>query len=568
MKKPLLSELTLRQKIGQMLMSNQRDINRRLGDEWMTVRTEEEKKVIYEYEKWGTLRASPGGENRGMNDRLELNPNGGRQVFHEDSHEFGPWMKKQTELYEHIPYLISIDAERDGAGTHFDDLTKTCPPLAIAAANSEELTYKLGAAVGRELHCIGVNWRWAPVVDIANRYASSVMRNYSLNDVDTIVKYASATIRGTQSEGVATAAKHFPGGDRYSIRDTHFCPSVNSTKMDEWWDVQGKIWKGVIDAGVYSIMTSHTSWPACDDEKINGQYVPVTLSKKAVTDVLKGELGFKGVVLTDALEMNALIALAPYDELIVRMVNAGHDALLSTRLKTGDIIEAAVKDGRIPESRIDDACQRILDMKEKLGMFDCEYEYVSCVSDDVSPECREINKEIARRAVTLVRDRKNLLPVDKNKIKKVSIICSTHEEAFYDYQIPMLEKAFKDRGIEVYSQRRLDSDEEIRNIARDSDLIIYAAYVADHAPYGGMNLYGDECKTYFHAFTSGKEKSIGVSFGWPYIHYDIMEQCDTFVNAYGKSRELIEAFVESIFGEIEFKGKSPLKLEPDENHEW
>ena len=112
-------------------------------------------------------------------------------------------------------------------------------------------------------------------------------------------------------------------------------------------------------------------------------------------------------------------------------------------------------------------------------------------------------------------------------------------------------------------QRRVKNDAEMKEIDESSDLIIFAAYVAPHQPQGFMTLYAEECETYFYAFTAGREKSIGVSFGYPHMHFELMGNADTFINAYGTSPELMEAFVEAIFGEIPIVGKSPVKLYPD-----
>lgn len=565
MKKPLLSELTLREKIGQMFMAHQWDINRvSRGADWKTLRTTEEKRKLLEYEKFGIINAMPGAGCRGLNERLEnnlLNPNGSPS-YAEESEEHGIWLEEQSALYNKIPHLISADAERDGAGSVYTDLTVTCCPLAIGATNDEDLAFALGAAIARELRCVGINWRWAPVVDMYSRFSAGITRSYTPDDPDKMIKIANAHIRGVQSEGVAATAKHFPGNDGYEYRDSHFCPAMNSSTLEEWWAGQGKIFQGVIDGGVYSIMTSHKAFPAVDDEKINGQYVPVTLSKKVTTDLLKEKMGFKGVVITDAIEMNSLLSLMPYDELIIRMINAGNDAILGVFLNTGDIVVKAVEEGRISEDRINDACQRILDMKEKLGLFEDGYKGRCRIASEEAPKTRKINEEIARRAITLVRDRTNMLPFDKSKVKKVSVICSTHEDAFFEKDLLAFKKAFEDRGIAVYMQRRLKSNEELAEISKDSDIIIYAGYTNMHAPYGGPNLYGEECKTYLYAFTSGREKSVGVSFGYPYLHYDIMGSADAFINAYSKSPEMMRAVVQGILGEIPISGKSPVKLEP------
>ena len=559
MKKPLLSEMTLEEKIGQMLLGYQYHITRKSEIDAKIFRTAEEKSEYLKNEKFGSLYAQTGHLKTTTATNMDEGKGG-----KDNSKEFGEFIQWESDQYK-IPALTCLDAEAEGAGTLFEDLTTTCRPIAMGATNDENLAYDLGAAIARELRTAGVNWRWTPVVDVSSRFSNgcSMLRSYAQDDPEKQGRLALAHAKGMQSEGVAATAKHFPGGDTIEYRDSHFTRTmINSTK-EEWWEEQGKIFQHLIDGGVYSIMISHKSFPAVDDSKVSGSYRPCTISKKVITDLLKGEMGFKGVVITDGFVMASLYSLLPYDELIVEMVNAGNDVLLGPHIENEramDIIIKAIENGKIPEERINDACQRVLDMKEKLGMFEDGYRLVKGKSEEVTDKTREINMEIARKAVTLIRDRDNMLPLNKGKIKNVAIICSAHIDSFFS-ALNVLKNEFETRGAKVHMQRRLTGFDEIKKIADEYDLIIYAAYVAGHQPMGGPFLFGEECATYFYAYTAGREKSIGVSFGYPYIHYDIMENADTFVNAYGKSPELMKAFVEGIYGEIPFVGESPVNLE-------
>ena len=562
MKKPLLSELTLREKIGQTLLVYQWDIYDKVEVGYDFTKSDESKvKQLHEKEQFGTLYGEQVGIFYASSDTnddhaLDISESGDLKVLS------GPYKKfiERQASYLKIPPLVAADCER-GVSRIFTDMSPVCNGAAIGAADSEELAFELAAAVSRELRCGGINWRWYPVTDIGSRYGAATGRSLAIDDPDRMIRLSKAMIRGTESEGVGSCIKHFPGNDRHETRDSHFTSPKNSNTMEEWWAEQGRIFKELIDFGVQSVMISHKSFPAADDTMINGKYIPSTISKKIITNLLKGELGFDGVVITDGITMGALFNLMPYEELIVALINAGNDVILGAKLSSGDIIEKAVLDGRIPMSRIDDACQRVLDMKEKMGLFNDDYNNIPYTSEEAAPITQRVNSEIARRSMTLVRDRNNLFPIDKKNIKKVSVIVSSHRDEFINDLQP-LKEAFEARGIEVYMQRRLKSTPELEKISADSDLIIYAAFVEGHIPKGGMRLFGEECETYYYAFNHGKEKSIGVSFGYPYIHYDIMENADAFVNAYNKSPEAQRAFVEAIFGEIEFLGKSPVLLEP------
>ncbi len=507
MKKPLLSELTLEEKVGQMLLGYQWDIHRKTrvgGAVPETLRTKEERDAYLLKEKFGTLWAQTGMGSRGLDQDMA------DKETTDTSAEYGEWIMAESDVYK-IPALTSLDCE-SGAADTFKDLSRGVGPITLGAANDEQLCYESGVAIARELRCAGATWRWAPVVDVSSNLSHQMSRSYAPGDPDKQIRFANAHIAGTQSQGVAATAKHFPGADKYEFRDSHFCPSQLNSTYDEWWEEQGKIFQGVIDGGVYSIMTSHHAFPAVDDSKVNGMYRPATISKKITTDLLKEKMGFKGVVITDSIAMGALFTLLPYEDLIVEIVNAGNDVILGCMADTNEIICRAVRDGRIAESRIDDGCQRVLDMKEKLGMFEDGYRHVAGKAEDIVPQTRKLNLEIARRGVTLVRDRQNALPFDKEKIKNVTIIVSTHADHFMN-SVEDLKKEFEERGANVKIQRRLVNNEDMDRVAAESDLIVYAVYVKMHNPMGMPSLYGKEMETYFYGFTNGKAKSVAISFG-------------------------------------------------------
>jgi len=570
MKKPQLSEMTLREKIGQMLAPHQWDMFGKVEARFDFKPADmEQVRANYEREQIGTFRGEQVGvyftdprhfkfDDSNTTDegllgygRVKIDPT----TYKEYVEELGSYMK--------IPPLVAGDFGAGGSNV-FEGMTTIINANTIGAADSEELTFALGAALAREIRCGGHNWRWCPVVDMCNRNGTCCMRTFAIDDYERTLRLSKAYMRGMQSEGVAACAKHFPGKDRNDCRDGHYSPSINGDSMEVWWSEQGKAFQEMIDAGVYSIMPGHQAFPAADDTLINGRPIPSTLSKKIITDLLKVQMGFKGVVITDGIGMANFFNLLPYEELLVGMVNAGNDIILGSKMNSSDIIVQAVADGRISEERIDDACQRVLDLKEKLGMFEEGYYNLPYKLEDIVDETKRISTELAQRAMTLVRDRRQLLPVNKDTVKKVSVIVSTHSDGFIK-QLDALKHSFEKRGIEVYMQRRLKNARELKAMSDDSDLIIYAAYLAPHAPAGALRLVGEECRTFYYAFNHGKEKSIGVSFGYPYIHYDSMENADTFVNAYCTAPESMEAFVQAIFGEIPFTGKSPVKIIPDAN---
>ena len=312
----------------------------------------------------------------------------------------------------------------------------------------------------------------------------------------------------------------------------------------------------MIDGGVYSIMAGHTGFPAVDNRKLGNAYRPATISDKIITKLLKEDMGFEGVVITDAIGMAALAAAYPdKTDLYVELLNAGNDILLGAAdYDYIDIVEKAVKVGRISESRIDDACRRILTVKEKIGLFD-EQENV-IMDERLQTELSDVNKKIADAALTLECDVYSQLPLDAEKIHNVAIICSTHTEKAFS-ALEHMKSAFEKRGMKVHLQRRLHSEEEINHIDKEYDLIIYVGYLMPHCPMGASSFYDEECATFFYAFTKGAEKSIGVSLGSVYVYYDFYENARMFTHIYSLSKESQEAFVKGIFGDIPFAGEIP-----------
>ena len=403
MKRPELNEMTLEEKIGQLLMPSQYMLFTKTEDGVDVQRSKKEIKEIlkkYQYGSlWGmgTLRIKGANMAEARDDKSitasEL------KEFYDDISE-----------YVRVPMLIGVDCENGCRLT--EEGTSVSGALAIGAADDEKLTYELAQAVAKEIKATGANWRWSPVVDMVNRFCGiSFGRTYS-DDPDKIVKHAVSAIRGTESVGVASTVKHFPGIDPYEIRDSHFTDTCINISLEEWRNTQAKTFKGVIDNGVDSVMVGHSAFPAADDTMLNGKYIPSTFSKKIIQGLLREELGFDGVVITDGIVMGSITTLCPYEEMLINLINAGNDVLLGTKPYDGDIVKKAVSDGRIPIERIEESAERVLKLKEKIGLFDDKPEMLTDINVQ-TVKTREIDRKIAEKSITLVRDRQKMLPHNK-----------------------------------------------------------------------------------------------------------------------------------------------------------
>lgn len=556
MKRPELNELTLQEKIGQLLMVSQYSLFMKTVDGVDVPRTRKEIRDIMEKYQYGSLWGQGSGLMKNVNMAEELSD---KPLTAKETKEFISQMCEGVR----IPILIGTDCE-NGCRIVTEG-TSVSGALAIGAADDEELTYELAKAVATEIKATGMNWRWSPIVDIVNRFCGvSFGRTYS-DDPDKIVKHAIAAIRGTESAGIATTVKHFPGMDPYEIRDGHFTSASINISLDEWRNTQAKTFKGVFEAGVDSVMVGHIAFPAVDDRMLGGRYLPATFSDKIIKGLLREEMGFDGVVITDGIGMGSLQIMCSYEEKIINLINAGNDILLGVKPYDAEIVMKAVQDGRIPMERIDESAERVLKLKEKIGLFSDEPKEVVDINAQ-SVKTAEIDRKIAEKSITLVHDRINQLPLDKNKIKKVTIVCSSHFSATIR-EIEVMKAEFEARGASVNIIETLpENGSEVEILAQENDLIVYAVYIAPHRPMGMPTLYGKQLETYFNAFSFGKEKSIGVSMGYPYVHIDFMGGADTFLNIYATNPEAMKAFVKVIYGELEPTTKSPVDITPQIRH--
>ena len=547
MKKIKLSDLTLREKIGQTLMIR--------DGFWANLEDKEEylkKNPVGGVWSFG----APAKKDSGIVDF-----NGAENV---DPGSSAVGLAIPLEMTKHlkVPPIIAADTV---AG--FNDLTRNrMSQMAIGATADPKMAALTAECLAEEFKCAGVRWIWSPVADLYHRENAAMIGRSFCDDPDMMIEMSKEYVAACQRGGVAAGMKHFPGGGVNSKRDTHLTPEKNDMSLEEWRATQGRIYKEIIDSGVYTVMTTHASFPAVDDTRIGKQYIPATFSKKITTDLLKKEMGFDGVVITDDLYMRAGKALFSREEMYIAALNAGNDVLLGAEMPPEylpnyiDVIEKAVMDGRVSMERIDDAAGRVLRLKERLGLFEDNVYLNHKLPSEVTKTSADAHQIITDRAITLVANDAGLLPLDAKKIKKIAIVAFAHVKPFYS-SMETLANLLRDRGIEVTVYEEFNMHISQR-IAEESDLIIYAMYLGAHAPFGASSFYGDVMKSFFNVMCYGAEKSIPVSFGSPNIYYDYFEGCDTFINAYTYCRPMLNSFVKAIFGEIEFEGTSPFKLVP------
>jgi beta-N-acetylhexosaminidase len=316
-----------------------------------------------------------------------------------------------------IPLHITIDMEGDFKNDYSSGhVVQFPPPMGIAAIDDLDLAYKVANTLGKQMALIGITQFYHPVCDVnINPLNPEIgVRSFG-DDPQKCAKFVAATVRGYQDAGIVATIKHFAGrGD--SSTDAHETLDVCRGDMKRMRDVELVTFQAGVDAGAKALMTAHTIFPAFDKE------YPATLSSKILTDLLRKEMGFQGVVVSDAIGMAAILKKWPLPKACAMAIKAGVDTIL---LKADDEsrsqcyfgIKTAVEKGELSEERLNDAVTRLLRMKYDQGLFD-KAGKMDAAKTDANVHSKEVqlfSRQVAEKAQLIVRDDKHLLPLSKDK---------------------------------------------------------------------------------------------------------------------------------------------------------
>ncbi len=498
---------------------------------------------------------------------MEKNPVGGMFSLNRDGENFTYKLLERYKKYlkaSKIP-LFHIDDMESGAGCNIQDLTALPHLMALGATDSEDIAYNYGKATAIEARCAGVTWIFAPVVDLPLNPLNPTTTHRAVgDDPEMVVRIVSKIIKGMQDNGLAATLKHFPG-DGIDYRDQHLLTSCNSLSLDEWWKYSGRAFQGCIDAGAYAIMPGHISLPAYQKEKIEGVYPPATLSRELLTNLLKEEMDFKGVVVSDALVMSGFKGYFSDEQADIEAFKAGCDVMLWTTPNYINNMEKAVLSGEVSMERLDDAVSRIWDLKNKLGLFDSDFPDMEALTPEITDFARKTATELAENSITLLRDKKNLLPIDKEKHKKILLAgVAPYQSKFED--LVVFKEELEKRGAVVTFQKNVRFETDLKytdTLSEKYDLIIFAIHRHSHHPIGPMSFTGDEAESLWAVNSLDRNKTIVVSLGNPHFYNEYFEGVHVYINAYSYVDFSQKALVKALYGEIPFRGKSPVNLSVD-----
>lgn len=451
--------------------------------------------------------------------------------------------------------IIMSDFE-NGCGSMIEGLTPLPFLMSLGACNDKKLAYDYGKATALEAVSAGANASFSPVCDLNINPRNPLVNVRSVSDdPDIAIPILTEIIRGMQENGLAACAKHFPG-DGVDWRDQHIITSCNSLNMDEWYRTYGRVFKAVIDAGVSLIMPGHISLPAYQKERVRNMPLPATLSSELLQGLLRGELGYKGVIVSDATNMGGFNGwYKDKAEAEIECFKAGCDFILWPTPEYVDNLVSAVENGYISEKRLNESVERIEALQDK-------YANKGVIPPELTEEQKLFVKDVQRRtaeySITLIKDEFNNLPLKKED-KKI-LICNICNHAPAQKDAEFLKTELEERGFEVkYFSARPDGA-KFKEWENWADKIIYPMYTRSFRPIGPIDFWENNAWTIAFSYSSTVRKNIYVSFGSPYFGNQYFEKAGTYVNAYSFLAPSIKAFVRALTGEIEFSDFSPVKL--------
>ncbi len=480
------------------------------------------------------------------------------------------------------PLLMSLDAET-GIGMRFEDATNFPWAMAVTATGNPEFARRMGVVTGREAKAIGIRHVYAPVLDVNNNAANPVINVRSFGeDPDDVGRFGTAFALGIQSQQVIATAKHFPGHGDTNVDSHRGLPIIDlpKSRLDA---LELRPFKQAIDAGIGSIMIAHIALPQIDNEQIKplpsygggdaedgseivsqGATIPATLSAKVQTDILRKELGFKGLIVSDAMSMSGLTIYFSQEEAGVRAILAGTDILEKPHDVDAMIrgLAAAVKSGRISMERLDESVKRQIAWKHELGLFKSRMTPLDKIDRIVSsPDVNVLADEIGAAAITLVRQNSGDLPLDRSK--KIAVLGISNG---LDGGLVMspLSSSLRANGLR-FSQAYLQENslraqvDGARKAVREADTVVVGLY--GRVRSGARNSVGipDNGAAILRDALAANKTVIGISFGNPYILGSFPEM-KNYIVAYGDMPGLQRGAAKAILGLQDTTGKLPISL--------
>lgn len=522
---------------------------------------------------------------KALRHQVEDNHVGGIILFRGPVYESVVLTNRMQQLAR-FPLLISADLEA-GPGMRFDDTVNMPWNMAVGATDNPEYARRQGAVTAQESRALGIQQIYAPVADVNNNAANPVInvRSYG-EDPAAVARFVSAFVQGAQANGVIATAKHFPGhGD--TATDSHRgLPEIDVTR-ERLNSTELVPFQAAVNSGVGAVMTGHIGLPLVDptavyplprDVKLKpidtdeaGEVVaekgtmPTTLSP-VVNGILRRDLGFNGLIVTDAMSMSGLTLYFTQEEASVRALEAGADLLLKPADPDAAVrgVRDAVAKGRLKEHRIDESVRRVLAAKFDLGLVAQRITPLDVIDVSVAGKAsRELAREIAEHAITLVRNDESLLPLAaKTDARIFNLAITNGDDRTWIANTFSNAISSAGRNIETLVLDDRSSPQEVEKAlerAKKADIVIASLYGrvrTGQARSVGLPEPGAKALS---TLIANKAPVVGISFGNPYLLLNF-PQLRTYLVAYGDMPSLQEAAANAVLGRIDITGKLPISL--------
>lgn len=472
-----------------------------------------------------------------------------------------------------VPPLIAANLEKGGNGI-VEEGTLVGSPMEIAATGDVEMAEKMAQVCGVEGRAVGANWAFAPIVDIDSNFRSPITNTRTFgSDPERVRAMGEAYTKTIQKLGLAASIKHFPG-DGQDERDQHLVTTVNSMGCEEWMDSYGKVYRAGIEAGALTCMVGHIMQPAwskrLNPSLADRDILPASLSAELMQGLLRGELGFNGMIVTDATTMAGYTIPMSRRLAVPTSIAAGADMFLFARNLQEDygFMLDGVRSGIITPERLDEAVTRVLATKAALGLhreqsapdLDAARAVIGCEKH------LQWSRECAERSITLVKAESGVLPITPQRYPRIlfyPIEPPAGGEGNYKVKAAcdMLRERLEREGFQVdvfvpepYGEGFTTKYEDM--VAR-YDLMLYAANLSTKSNQTVVRIewkqpMGADCGHYLNDVPT-----VFVSLENPYHLLDF-PRVRTYINCYSNNDRVLEALVEKLTGRSPFVGKSPV----------
>lgn len=494
-----------------------------------------------------------------------------------------------------VPMLLAANLEAGGNGL-IDEGTHYGHQMLVGATDDESYGYKLGLIAGREAQSVGGNMAFAPIIDINYNFRNPITNIRSFGDrPELVAKMGAAYVRGAHKAGLSVTIKHFPG-DGTDGRDQHLVTTHNSLSVDDWMKTYGLAYRTSIEAGARGLMVGHIGLPSYFEESDDLKYTPATLNPTLLNKLLRDELGYNGLTMTDASLMTGFGEKGRREELVPLSIAAGCDMFLFTRMPEDDYkhMMNGYKKGIITKQRLDDAITRILAMKASLKLNGKSVDEL--VPDSFEQlnlrEHKNWTKELADAGVTLVKNEENIIPLSPSRTKRIGVVYNGNAggmgEIFKNMKgvkgfvirtmmsivqgkkktpYEKMVNALNEQGFDAFyydfgdimSLMKDMTQKTLHEWSSQFDAIIYLTKWETFSNQTSLQLnykaMGFDAPWFVHEIPT-----IHVSVANPYHGYDI-PMVKTVINGYSPTDEVYVAIAEKIAGQSVFKGKSPVNLD-------